>query len=41
MANFKRLQMKLHPDKNKDIDSTKISQMLTEAKDLILKKDFS
>jgi len=41
LANFKRLQMKLHPDKNKDIDSTKISQMLTEAKDLILKKDFS
>ena len=41
LANFKKLQMKLHPDKNKDIDSTKISQMLTEAKDLIIKKDFS
>jgi hypothetical protein len=40
LANFKKLQMKLHPDKNKDIDSTKISQMLTEAKDLIIKKDF-
>ena len=41
LANFKKLQMKLHPDLNKDIDSTKISQMLTEAKDLIIKSDFS
>jgi len=41
MANFKKLQMKLHPDLNKNIDSTKISQMLTEAKDLIIKTDFS
>ena len=41
MANFKKLQMKLHPDLNKDIDSTKISQILTEAKDLITKTDFN
>ncbi len=41
LANFKKLQLKLHPDLNKDIDSTKISQMLSEAKDLIIKKDFS
>ena len=41
LTNFKKLQMKLHPDLNKDIDSTKISQMLTEAKDLIIKTDFS
>jgi len=41
MANFKKLQMKLHPDLNKDVDSTKISQILTEAKDLIIKTDFS
>tara|TARA_X000001036_G_scaffold420658_1_gene441743 strand:+ start:56 stop:571 length:516 start_codon:yes stop_codon:yes gene_type:complete len=41
LKNFKKLQMKLHPDRNKDIDSTKISQMLTEAKDLIIKTDFS
>ena len=41
LGNFKKLQMKLHPDRNKDIDSTKISQMLTEAKDLIIKTDFS
>ena len=41
LANFKKLQMKLHPDRNKDIDSTKISQMLTEAKVLIIKTDFN
>ena len=41
MVNFKKLQMKLHPDLNKDVDSTKISQILTEAKDLIIKTDFS
>jgi len=41
MGNFKKLQMKLHPDLNKDVDSTKISQILTEAKDLIIKTDFS
>ena len=40
LSNFKKLQKKLHPDLNKDIDSTKISQMLTEAKDLIIKTDF-
>ena len=41
LLNFKKLQMKLHPDLNKNIDSTKISQILTEAKDLIIKTDFS
>jgi hypothetical protein len=40
LSNFKKLQKKLHPDLNRDIDSTKISQMLTEAKDLIIKTDF-
>ena len=40
-ANYKKLMLKLHPDRNKDIDSTKISQILTEAKDLIIKTDFS
>ena len=40
-SNYKKLMLKLHPDVNKDIDSTKISQILTEAKDLIIKKDFS
>ena len=40
-SNYKKLMFKLHPDKNKDIDSTKITQILTEAKDLIIKTDFS
>ena len=40
-SNYKKLMIKLHPDKNKDIDSTKISQILTEARDLIINKDFS
>ena len=35
--NYKKLMLKLHPDLNKDIDSTKISQILTEAKELIIK----
>ncbi len=39
--NYKKLMLKLHPDLNKDIDSTKISQILTEAKELIIKTDFS
>ena len=41
LRNFKKLQIKVHPDLNKDIDSTKISQMLTEAKNLIIETDFS
>ena len=40
-SNYKKLMLKLHPDLNIDIDSTKISQMLTEAKDLIIKTDFN
>ena len=40
-SNYKKLMLKIHPDLNKDIDSTKISQMLTEAKNLIIKTDFS
>ena len=40
-SNYKKLMFKLHPDLNKDIDSTKISQMLTEAKNLIIKNDFN
>ena len=40
-SNYKKLMLKLHPDKNKDVDSTKISQILTEAKNLIIKTDFN
>ena len=39
-ANYRKLMLKLHPDKNKDIDSTKISQIFTEAKDLVIMSDF-
>ena len=40
-SNYKKLMLKLHPDLNKDIDSTKISQILTEARNLIIKTDFN
>tara|TARA_B110000003_G_C16441219_1_gene454107 strand:- start:448 stop:723 length:276 start_codon:yes stop_codon:yes gene_type:complete len=40
-SNYKKLMLKLHPDLNKDINSTKISQILTEAKNLIIKTDFT
>ena len=40
-TNYKKLMLKVHPDLNRDIDSTKISQILTEAKNLIIKNDFS
>jgi len=40
-SNYKKLMLKLHPDLNKNINSTKISQILTEAKELIIKTDFS
>jgi|TARA_B110000438_G_scaffold303143_1_gene363356 hypothetical protein len=40
-SNYKKLMLKLHPDLNKNINSTKISQILTEAKNLIIKSDFS
>ncbi len=39
--NYKKLMLRVHPDKVQDVDSTKISQVLTEAKDLIIKTDFS
>ena len=40
-SNYKKLMLKLHPDLNKDIDSTKISKILTEARNLIIKTDFN
>ena len=40
LANYKKIMSKLHPDKN-DFDSTKLSQLIPEAKETILKKDFS
>ena len=40
-SNYKKLMKRVHPDKVQDIDSTKISQVLTEAKNLIIKTDFA
>tara|TARA_B100001029_G_scaffold148691_1_gene130039 strand:+ start:166 stop:678 length:513 start_codon:yes stop_codon:yes gene_type:complete len=40
MTNYKKIMSKLHPDKN-DFDSTKLSQLISEAKETILKNDFS
>jgi hypothetical protein len=31
---------KLHPDKNKDFDATRLAQITSEARDKILKEDF-
>jgi len=40
-SNYKKLMKRVHPDKVQDIDSTKISQVLTEARNLIIKTDFT
>ena len=34
------LQKKLHPDMNRDSNTERLSQMINEAKDLIIKSDF-
>jgi len=40
LSKYKKIMSKLHPDKN-DMDTTKLSQLVSEAKETILKKDFS
>ena len=40
-SNYKKLMKRVHPDKVQDVDSTKISQVLTEARNLIIKTDFA
>ena len=37
----KRLQQKIHPDMNRDIKTERLSQLVNEAKDKILKSDFT
>ena len=32
---------KLHPDSNQDTDTTKLAQIISEAKETIIKSDFS
>jgi len=36
-----RLQKKIHPDMNRDINTERLSQLVNEAKDRIVKEDFS
>jgi len=40
-SNYKKLMLRVHPDRVHDLDSTKICQVLTEAKNLIIKTDFA
>ena len=40
LSSYKSIMSKLHPDKN-DTDTTKLAQMVSEAKETILKNDFS
>ena len=40
LSKYKKIMSKLHPDKN-DTDTTKLAQMVSEAKETILKNDFS
>ena len=37
---YKKIMSKLHPDKNKDLNTTKLAQIVSEAKETILKNDF-
>jgi|TARA_B000000532_G_C18718042_1_gene341265 hypothetical protein len=41
LAKYKKIMQKLHPDSNKDINTTKLAQMISEAKETIIKNDFS
>ena len=40
LSKYKKIMSKLHPDRN-DTDTTKLAQMVSEAKETILKNDFS
>ena len=40
IAKYKKIMAKLHPDKN-DTDTTKLAQIISEAKETIVKNDFS
>ena len=36
-----KLQKKIHPDMNRDVNSERLSQLVNEAKEKIIKSDFS
>jgi len=38
---YKKIMQKIHPDSNKDINTTKLAQIVSEAKETIIKTDFS
>ena len=40
LSSYKKIMSKLHPDKN-DTNTTKLAQMVSEAKETILKNDFN
>ena len=40
LSKYKKIMAKLHPDRN-DTDTTKLAQMVSEAKETILKNDFT
>ena len=40
ISKYKKIMAKLHPDKN-DTDTTKLAQMVSEAKETIIKNDFN
>ena len=41
LSKYKKIMLKLHPDSNQDTDTTKLAQIVGEAKETILKNDFS
>jgi len=41
LLKYKKIMQKLHPDSNQDTDTTKLAQIISEAKETIIKSDFS
>ena len=41
LSKYKKIMQKLHPDFNQDINTTKLAQIVSEAKETIIKNDFS
>ncbi len=41
LSKYKRIMQKLHPDSNQDINTTKLAQIVSEAKETVIKNDFS
>ena len=41
LSKYKKIMQKLHPDSNQETDTTKLAQIVSEAKETILKSDFS